>query len=191
MTKTLGVDDFSILKWTKAKTKHDLDLVFNRAPKGDIREYDGDLKVEGDLDLDALFSTCAAIIVKGKLIIDGTVKNVSSQQDRLLRVQGPLKAKNLIAGPARIELWGNANVANVVYSHSEKGKLKVLMKLRAEAIVRQFYNADFEDKHRGVFVDVPKHKDLSEFFVGEVMTGKKLDKTKMIERIQAGEGILR
>jgi hypothetical protein len=122
--------------------------------KRPVLVHDTDLAIKGDLELAKLAEDYAALIVRGNLVVSGSIIDHTPAIEFVFEVQGTTGAKNLLAGGSRIQLWRNVRIANVFYTHDPDGYAHVLCDVRAKTIIRGGANVDFDGKMNGTYVDL-------------------------------------
>lgn len=104
----------------------------------EIRLLDGDVVVDGDLELDEV----PDIWVRGDLKVKGSVCNIEGDYGPFLVVEGDLQAKNLIGGGSEIQILGNARITNTIYGHYNHGILEIGGDVTAKAVICDDHHLD-------------------------------------------------
>lgn len=92
-----------------------------------VRHYAGDAKIDGDIDLDALFwDGVAGIWAESDLMVDGAILNWEIDTSAcFLAVGRDLECKNLIASSADIRIGRDAKIDGVLSATYNHGFLEV------------------------------------------------------------------
>jgi hypothetical protein len=115
----------------------------------------GDIRVPGDLALDldtADDDVPDGTIVDGDLDVTGSVINRDGELGAFLLVTGNLRAKNVIAGGAHIAVLGDLIVDDVIFGHSEHGKVYVGGTTHAKAIISEKHAFELRGRVEGITV---------------------------------------
>ena len=102
-----------------------------------VRHYIGDARIEGDIDLDALFwDGVAGIWTDGDLVVDGTIFNWEIDTPAcFLAIGGDLRCKNLVASSADIRIARDVRIDGLLSSTYNHGYLEVARHAQAKHII--------------------------------------------------------
>ena len=134
LPKLFDMTHFKLLSFDEANEKYEIQDYLGGGYKGFVRVYEGNLNIEGNLDLDYYTRTgwfgsedgmAIGMLVTGHLTVKGTIGNYEGDYGPFLIVGGNVKAKNLIGGGSEIIIDGNAEIENVVLGHYNHGVLNI------------------------------------------------------------------
>ena len=140
----------------KYELKKHLSLIFDGWQyENTLKNYlflvaDGDLEINGDLQLDYEDNTWASdsvawrkslniaddeninhnygirgVIVTGNLTVNGSIKNTDMDNGAFLLVMGNLTAHNLVSGGTYMQINGNAYIRDYAYGHYNDGSIAI------------------------------------------------------------------
>lgn len=106
----------------------------------EIRVFNGNLTVDGDLLLDEVLD----LFVHGDLTVKGDILNLNGDVGAVLVVEGSLQARNLIAGGSEVRVSGNAKVKNTIYGYYNHGTMIINGDTKAKAVICDDHNMSLE-----------------------------------------------
>ncbi len=137
-----------------------------------------------DLDLDG--PERDELVIDGDLIVDGSILNADADDGRALHVNGNLRARNLIAGGARVTIDGDAHVDGLLYCHGSEcidigGETRAGLEVHEHAV------------RAGLPLSEYLHRDVMVLRVDDEypIPVEEIDARELVERIRAGLPVLR
>jgi hypothetical protein len=130
---------------------------------------DGDLTIDGDLQLDYENNTWASdslkwrkqlniaddeylknnygirgVIVTGNLTVNGSIKNSNMDSGAFLLVMGNVTAHNLVSGGTYMQINGNATIRDYAYGHYNDGSIYINGDLNAPVFISEDHAFSFK-----------------------------------------------
>lgn len=130
---------------------------------------DGDLQINGDLQLDYSDNTWASdsvawrkqlniaddenlkhsysirgVIVTGNLTVNGSIKNIDMSSGVFLLVMGNVTAHNLVSGGTYMQINGNATIRDYAYGHYNDGSININGDLNAPIFISEDHAFSFK-----------------------------------------------
>jgi len=134
---TLVTGQFRVIEWAELMdiaTMPDCYFYFENKYLNNKVAYAEGIVEMTSIHLDEPFFGCGAIVVNGTLHVDENVVNENMNIGNLLYVTSDLKAKQLIAGGAEIQVNGTCHVEQAVFAHGNDGVL-ILNELVTELLI--------------------------------------------------------
>lgn len=171
----------------------------------EIRLYEGDLHVEGSLEVDSVGDRVPYnVIVDGDLTVDGDLEWWGGLSGCFLLVTGNVRARHLLlSGCSEVVVCGDLTATGTVQGHhgDDGGYLTVQGRIRAEAVISTLYfNLDLARQPEALLVADPYRTTCPVDFTEDELAGLvppelldedgRADEYRISEALRAGQPVL-